>query len=444
VGQGLDPFSSLTKLVLLLGWWYLIAAAVHEEVLPGDHQFWLTRPYSWKSLVAARALFILIFINLPKVVADCVILESLGFDTASYWPNLIASQVLFIALWLLPFAALAALTANLRQFILVVFLLWLGMFLVIEMRTLVFDWGSPFGGGWMPQLIVVAIVLLASFLILLWQYSQRRTAVASMMVIVTIVLVLGIPHLLPIRKLIALEMRLARPAAAASSIRIELDSNREEPTWRSSESGDPGTIQLDIPLQVIALAEGTELFASNVAVEIAGREGKVSRAKGRIVQHHDGYWERIHVDSDFLEQVKEEQVDLRTSAYFAVLGDPRTTYVEPGKKGTIVPGFGLCRFVQDRGGQFAMACYTPFRRPQLFARTLISDRDDAFDNLQPGSYSPFPAEVGIGPMVVAVRGNGSTSAKLRPRIITEVLLSHSRNEFEIRGIRLDDFRASRD
>lgn len=29
-----------------LAWWYLIASVIHEEAVPGDRQYWLTRPFS--------------------------------------------------------------------------------------------------------------------------------------------------------------------------------------------------------------------------------------------------------------------------------------------------------------------------------------------------------------------------------------------------------------
>src|ERR1035441_2581418 len=46
----------------------LAIAAVHEDPLTGDRQFWITRPYSWKSLLLAKALFILVFVSLPALL----------------------------------------------------------------------------------------------------------------------------------------------------------------------------------------------------------------------------------------------------------------------------------------------------------------------------------------------------------------------------------------
>ncbi len=114
----LDIYNGLIQILMPLGWGYLIAAAIHQEVLPGHQQFWLTRPYSWKSLLAAKGLFILAFVNVPMLLADCVILQIQGFHMTSYWINLVCWQLLFTVVWLLPLAALAAITKNLRQFFL--------------------------------------------------------------------------------------------------------------------------------------------------------------------------------------------------------------------------------------------------------------------------------------------------------------------------------------
>jgi hypothetical protein len=52
------------EFILPIAWCYLAARVIYAEPLPGDRVFWITRPYAWKSLLAAKALFILTFVNL--------------------------------------------------------------------------------------------------------------------------------------------------------------------------------------------------------------------------------------------------------------------------------------------------------------------------------------------------------------------------------------------
>src|SRR5689334_15107338 len=67
---------TLVNFLLPLGWWTLIVRAIHSEALPGDRQFWATRPYSWKSLLAAKALLVLLFVNLPLAIAQAAIVRA--------------------------------------------------------------------------------------------------------------------------------------------------------------------------------------------------------------------------------------------------------------------------------------------------------------------------------------------------------------------------------
>src|SRR5208337_3681267 len=63
----------LRGFLLPMAWWYLASLAVYGEPLPGDRQFWVTRPYRWTSLLGAKLLFIVAFVSFPLLLADCLI-----------------------------------------------------------------------------------------------------------------------------------------------------------------------------------------------------------------------------------------------------------------------------------------------------------------------------------------------------------------------------------
>src|SRR5262249_19848898 len=102
--------------MLLLARWYLVALLIHEEALAGARQFWITRPYSWKSLLAAKMLFIAIFVILPAFIADWAILSAGGFHPRTQIPGLLWRQAVMTSVVLLPAVAVAALTRSLAQF----------------------------------------------------------------------------------------------------------------------------------------------------------------------------------------------------------------------------------------------------------------------------------------------------------------------------------------
>jgi hypothetical protein len=111
------PINGLETVLLPIAWWVLVIRVIHEERIPGDRQFWLTRPYAWNTLLAAKALFILVFVNLPMLVADMVIVQANGFKFSEHIAGLAWSQVLLTGVWALPIAALAAVTTGLVQIV---------------------------------------------------------------------------------------------------------------------------------------------------------------------------------------------------------------------------------------------------------------------------------------------------------------------------------------
>src|SRR5579863_249697 len=46
---------------------YLAASAIHEESLPGDNQYWLTRPIVRSRLLLAKLCFLAVFAAAPRV-----------------------------------------------------------------------------------------------------------------------------------------------------------------------------------------------------------------------------------------------------------------------------------------------------------------------------------------------------------------------------------------
>src|SRR3979411_1315713 len=116
---GVHPWmpTLVVTLLLPLAWAYVTVRAVLAEPLPGDRQFWITRPYDWRSLLMAKALFTLVVVNLPMLTADIPILAADGFRFTDYAVGLLWHQVLLTLVFVVPFAATAALTGSIVQLI---------------------------------------------------------------------------------------------------------------------------------------------------------------------------------------------------------------------------------------------------------------------------------------------------------------------------------------
>ena len=108
-----DTIPTLITVIQLLSWVSLVAAAIYKEPPAGDRQFWITRPYRWSSLVGAKALLIVACINVPYFISDVVILSARGLSPS--FGALVARQAVITGLFLLPAAALAAVTRHSAQ-----------------------------------------------------------------------------------------------------------------------------------------------------------------------------------------------------------------------------------------------------------------------------------------------------------------------------------------
>lgn len=92
-------------------------APIHAEAIPGNNQFWISRPYRWKSLITAKLLFIIPFVNAPIFLARLATIFAAKLPIFASLPGLFWSQFLMVFAVCLPMAALAAITAGLVPFV---------------------------------------------------------------------------------------------------------------------------------------------------------------------------------------------------------------------------------------------------------------------------------------------------------------------------------------
>src|SRR5882724_7963449 len=105
---------------LVLFWAYLTLRVVQGESLVGDRQWWVTKPYEWSNLLAAKLLFILAFISVPLFHVHFLLLHQFGFPVLRNLPALLLTQLGLYFVLFMPALLLASLTKNLGQLLLTV------------------------------------------------------------------------------------------------------------------------------------------------------------------------------------------------------------------------------------------------------------------------------------------------------------------------------------
>jgi hypothetical protein len=174
-----SPFLSGPVVALLpVFWMFLIVRVVQGESLVGDRQFWVTRPYDWRKLLLAKALFVLVFVNLPFFVLDIFLLAKAGFRPASYLPGLLCIQWMWILLLFLTTAGLATVTATIGQMLLAILAVALYLIGMVALSQTIpnssFSSDDSLAGFFLVSTALAVILL---------QYSRRKTALSRWLIL---------------------------------------------------------------------------------------------------------------------------------------------------------------------------------------------------------------------------------------------------------------------
>ena len=439
VTQFVNNIFSLWLPLLIVAWCLLIVRVIQAEALPGDRQFWVTRPYNRRSLLAAKFLFLLTFISLPLLLAQAVVVAANGYALPA--GGLLWSQILLSLIFILPTMALASVTATLPQFMISALAVFAGIMVTslwttrttIDSRVGIT--AAPFVNNlgpldWIRACVLIATILLVALPILILQFMRRKTTVSRIIAITGTVLGPAIPFLLPWGALLNLQFQ----PNPIPTLHVELDRSRSLP------EAPYGTGIADLPFLITGLPEGTELKCDAASVVIEGPPGvrwesgwipairtRPLESGGCVVRVLLNKFPFFPLDSAWNQPVK-----IRASLYLTLFGNKRWTTLPTTEFKFRVPGLGQCSFT---GSGSDIICGSPFRWP---ARLVWTHDNDSLDQPFPGSlsYSPFPAALHITPIE-------TFSAKIRgwnnAAIAIEDPLVHLRYDVEATGVHLGDF-----
>ena len=109
-GALLFLLAGLSGSLLPIALFLLVVSVVQEESLVGSDKFWLTRPYSRRSLFLEKLLFIVLWAVLPMLLHDVILIRHFGFPLSSAFGLLVwkSAQFCFFLLFAAAFAVLSA------------------------------------------------------------------------------------------------------------------------------------------------------------------------------------------------------------------------------------------------------------------------------------------------------------------------------------------------
>jgi hypothetical protein len=451
--------SGLVDVLLPISWAFVIVRVIQGESLVGDRQFWVTRPYEWKKLLAAKILFILVFINFPLLVADVILLAKAGFQPTHYVVGLLWMQAM-IALGLLLIAAMAAVTASVVHFglaLLVVVLYLIGMGSLSEQIP-----SSSFSSS-IGDAVQTALLIATPLVVILLQYSRRKTAKSRLLIVgfaaVLLLILVGTPY----RKVVAhqyprLEARQQSPVQLAL-LPPEKQNHGNAP---SSEK----EVEIVIPFSVSGIDDDSIVTVSGVMVAIEAPDGLRWNSGWRtlgwsLFREDKSIAIRFTLKKKLFERIKSQPVKAEISLALTVSRDQnRTEFVVPQGE-FVLPDVGFCA-ARRLSYEPDIECRSALRTPSSLLVTYdISQTScpgmEGQAHAKPGEISRYwhshsdsgPAEFGISPIKTTRFGTVNNASNARaisgfcpgtPVILSNPeLVRRTRIELELNDFHLGDY-----
>src|ERR1019366_8950465 len=158
-----------------------IARVVHAETLVGDRQFWITRPYEWTKLLAAKVLFAVAWIGVPYLLAQALMLAEAGYSPLGYAPRLLLNMLGMIVL-LLPLFSAATVTQNFARLtltLLACLVLFVGYLFLTSGLPQGYTPANPY-----PNRLLYPLLFCGCALAIALEYATRRVWVSRALLLV--------------------------------------------------------------------------------------------------------------------------------------------------------------------------------------------------------------------------------------------------------------------
>jgi hypothetical protein len=425
----------------------VVARVVQAEPIPGDRQFWITRPYRWKALLAAKLLFIVLVVHVPIAIAQMVIVHAAALPLLPALPGLLWCQILLGLVVSLPAAILAAVTAGLVPFLFIA-LVFTAFEWVVYAQTQVPGSNWLYAVEWFRDALPLALFSLLAATILYIQYRHRRTLLSRVIGVVTVLVCAALFSFVPWSYAYAVQTRLSKHAFDSSLIQIGLQT---EP-FASYSMSQQGRVTIELPLRITGVPAGSELVVDAVTVSLVDAGGETWRSEIPDVrplrQKADSgesfFRITLFVDEAFFNKHKRDAITARGSFYMTTFGNTKSETIRVQQQPVNITDGLQCFAAPRMYSRIQLAtdlvCRSAFRWPSRLVDALTPNTNVAASFGREVSYSPFPATLALNPL--DYRWTAISLADTVTLSVSEPL-SHFRRDFEIGGIRLSEFTGQR-
>lgn len=271
--RGLVTLAEVFAVAILLGMVALIAAVVHEDILPGVSQDWLVRPIRRRDLLCAKLLFIIVVVQGPALLADLGHGMAAGFAFRDSLTAALTRELFMLLVFDLPLLAIAAITSTLVQVAASVLGIWVAVVVGI-LGGVVVRHGAPppfasSGIQWMTPAFWSLLAFSAAIVIVPLQYFRRATS-RSRQILVGAVLVTPMLSFSSWASVFSIQRWLSPNPAIAEPIAFAFDPTLGEST---AELASTPANTLLLPLRVSGLPPDSIVMNDRAEVRLTDRVG---------------------------------------------------------------------------------------------------------------------------------------------------------------------------
>lgn len=358
---------ALLGMSLCFSWWFLIVRVIQGESLVGDRQFWLTRPYQRRWLMAAKALFIIAFVNVPVLIFDVALLAHVGFSPWHYFPGLLQGQFLLITFIVMPIATISVITESPVQFLLILF----GVVAYISGLTwVVGQIPSSSTGGDILGLAALLVAVATCVALLVLQYFRRDTLVSRWTLLGNVCVIAVVLTAAPYGRLVEHAYPdLPAGSLVSAGVKIVRDSSAN-PDDRAATGK---TVNLYVPIDTSGLVQGSLVVvdAARLTIYAAGglawNSGWIS-SRRILWPGPSRFTQAFDVSSKFYSSVAGTAVEMRIALAVSEYreGTPKQITVTAGTFN--VTDDGMCAVGQNSYSSAAsLQCKTALNEPAFAA-----------------------------------------------------------------------------
>jgi hypothetical protein len=347
--------------LMILSWVFLIVRLVQGESLVGDRQFWITRPYEWHKLLAAKLLSILLFIHVPLLIGQILLLKVAEFPILPAISGLLYIQFLIAFGLVMPSLTLGSIASGIGQASLTLVATILVLLGIVALVSIIPDTDLVDTMDMYQE----AVYLAGCLSVILIQYILRRAMLARLIVIAGAVLMLLLVALPPYGKLIAHGFPLPskdHPLPVQFALDPALSFSH---TQRQESESFGDKIEVQIPLQLSDFAEDTIIQVRGVKLDLDFASGE------HWTSHWDSnyqsvffdrtrYWPTIEMDRRQYEKFR----DLRAKAHLELavnvfrIGNGVKVSLDGGRLSVA----GRARCIND-SLRNELRCFAPLKQP---------------------------------------------------------------------------------